>query len=59
MLLNSSLDNIFATLLAFQDRLTTIQNGQEDFCDKSRSGGGAHPRGTLSFIPNLSKNLKQ
>lgn len=31
MLINSSLNNIFLTLLAFQDRLTTIQNGEEGF----------------------------
>ena len=42
MLVNSSLNNIFATLLAFQDRLTTIQNGQEGSYDtpfNTRSGG--------------------
>jgi hypothetical protein len=42
MLINSSLNNIFLTLLAFQSRLTTIQNGQEDSYDtpsKTRSGG--------------------
>jgi len=33
MSVNSSLNNIFAALLSFRDRLTEIQNGREDFCD--------------------------
>jgi len=42
MLINSSLNNIFLALLAFQGRLSTIQNGQEDSYDtpfKTQSGG--------------------
>jgi hypothetical protein len=32
MLSNSSLNNVFLTLLALQDRLTTIQNGRKTSC---------------------------
>jgi hypothetical protein len=42
MLINSSLNNIFLALLAFQSRFTNIQNGQEDSYNtpfKTRSGG--------------------
>ena len=35
MLLNSSLNTIFLTLLALQGRLTTVQNRQEDFHNDS------------------------
>jgi hypothetical protein len=31
MLVNSSLNNIFSTLLAVRENLPSIQNGQDDF----------------------------